>query len=539
MPAQRRQRKQQGPSFLEFGDDPEKKYRDDNAEAELDDEMDRWHRKRYGELLDPLPPVPLTPAPQCAHPPTRRAVNTTYVSSEQSEPKAHASATLDHERTEGQPDLQCQENASAAPPSSGDLATALREASQRLDNHLRDLADNETTITTFMGEVWSVGQVREHLRYVIGDHISRQHGRRLAIGYAEQHNAGTAAAAALWSMRLTVLATAIDWPACAARLHAATGVDPASIDREQVFRLLWALFRRPDDRSAEFDARKPIGSLSSTICYARAAGINDSSIMLWYGEEHMKAALADLAAANVALRRAGRDPDTLRPVARTITPPSKQAKRALRLRRIARSFAEALATADSTAWPPQQGEALRAISKSANTLRIAALFTVFGKRRVSVGYAAAHVGGVENHARQALRNLLLAKFIAPITGTWKPGDHLPGRYRPLQLRIPAAAHAEVSGQRKQRLTKANRYNDPTYQANRAKALKRDNGKCVRCGKPASIVDHVRPLTPISDGDEPGTHDLDELQSLCPDCDRAKTTAENRRRAAAQRKQRTG
>lgn len=51
---------------------------------------------------------------------------------------------------------------------------------------------------------------------------------------------------------------------------------------------------------------------------------------------------------------------------------------------------------------------------------------------------------------------------------------------------------------------------------RAIVLKRDRNTCVKCGKPANQVDH------INAGDD---HSISNLQALCPDCHKAKSSEE--------------
>jgi len=58
---------------------------------------------------------------------------------------------------------------------------------------------------------------------------------------------------------------------------------------------------------------------------------------------------------------------------------------------------------------------------------------------------------------------------------------------------------------------------------RARILKRAGGHCEACGVEAKLeVDHI---VNVAEG---GTHDLTNLQALCPDCHKAKTKAEQRR-----------
>ena len=59
---------------------------------------------------------------------------------------------------------------------------------------------------------------------------------------------------------------------------------------------------------------------------------------------------------------------------------------------------------------------------------------------------------------------------------------------------------------------------------RSRALERDRNSCLKCGKPAEEVDHIREIW--EGGPE---FDLDNLQSLCHDCHVAKTNESRRRR----------
>jgi hypothetical protein len=51
---------------------------------------------------------------------------------------------------------------------------------------------------------------------------------------------------------------------------------------------------------------------------------------------------------------------------------------------------------------------------------------------------------------------------------------------------------------------------------RAQQLQREP-TCRACGRPATAVDHIRRLTPVHPGDQPGTHDPSNLASTCTDC----------------------
>ena len=59
---------------------------------------------------------------------------------------------------------------------------------------------------------------------------------------------------------------------------------------------------------------------------------------------------------------------------------------------------------------------------------------------------------------------------------------------------------------------------------RKKALERDQNKCVKCGKTADEVDHIKEIW--EGGPE---FDLDNLQSLCHDCHVAKTNESRKKR----------
>ena len=68
---------------------------------------------------------------------------------------------------------------------------------------------------------------------------------------------------------------------------------------------------------------------------------------------------------------------------------------------------------------------------------------------------------------------------------------------------------------------------------RARVLEDDEDKCVKCGKPASEVDHI---VEIWEGGR--EFDLDNLQSLCHVCHVMKTTQGGRRRKLVKVGQRT-
>lgn len=72
------------------------------------------------------------------------------------------------------------------------------------------------------------------------------------------------------------------------------------------------------------------------------------------------------------------------------------------------------------------------------------------------------------------------------------------------------------------------YQDPLYARNRPLAYERDGRRCVKCGLPLSaeayICDHILPLS------EGGTSELEDLQTLCGPCSKAKTRQDRRARA---------
>ena len=51
---------------------------------------------------------------------------------------------------------------------------------------------------------------------------------------------------------------------------------------------------------------------------------------------------------------------------------------------------------------------------------------------------------------------------------------------------------------------------------RRRAMRRDGGRCVKCGAVAAAIDHI---VPVSRG---GGHDLSNLQALCDPCHAEKT-----------------
>ena len=77
-------------------------------------------------------------------------------------------------------------------------------------------------------------------------------------------------------------------------------------------------------------------------------------------------------------------------------------------------------------------------------------------------------------------------------------------------------HAFRLGGRRDRQPWRAGYDTPEYRTARQAALDRDQHRCIQCGQPAT--DHtpleVHHLTPLSSG---GTHDLDNLATLCRPC----------------------
>ncbi|WP_431832068.1 HNH endonuclease [Corynebacterium accolens] len=62
---------------------------------------------------------------------------------------------------------------------------------------------------------------------------------------------------------------------------------------------------------------------------------------------------------------------------------------------------------------------------------------------------------------------------------------------------------------------------------RTAARQRDNNRCVNCGSPSNLeVDHIKN---VANG---GSHDLDNLQTLCRPCHRKKTQQESKNARAA-------
>ncbi|TDB90920.1 HNH endonuclease [Actinomadura sp. KC216] len=61
-----------------------------------------------------------------------------------------------------------------------------------------------------------------------------------------------------------------------------------------------------------------------------------------------------------------------------------------------------------------------------------------------------------------------------------------------------------------------------WESLRRDVLRRDKGRCVKCGRPGNIVDHINPVA------EKGRWSKNNLQTLCPDDSRKKTQEEARR-----------
>ncbi len=70
----------------------------------------------------------------------------------------------------------------------------------------------------------------------------------------------------------------------------------------------------------------------------------------------------------------------------------------------------------------------------------------------------------------------------------------------------------------------NLFMDVIQDPEKMKALERDQNTCVKCGKTADEVDHIREIW--EGGPE---FDLDNLQSLCHDCHVAKTNESRKKR----------
>lgn len=69
------------------------------------------------------------------------------------------------------------------------------------------------------------------------------------------------------------------------------------------------------------------------------------------------------------------------------------------------------------------------------------------------------------------------------------------------------------------------YGTQAWKRLRLRVLERDRFRCVICGGPAKVVDHV---TSLANG---GTNAPSNLRSLCPRCDRAvKEDASGKRRS---------
>lgn len=74
---------------------------------------------------------------------------------------------------------------------------------------------------------------------------------------------------------------------------------------------------------------------------------------------------------------------------------------------------------------------------------------------------------------------------------------------------------------------------PAWRRLRTAALHRDGHRCTNCGRPAHTADHILPVA------EGGTDTLDNLQSLCDPCHKAKTAREAARGRARARQARGG
>lgn len=62
------------------------------------------------------------------------------------------------------------------------------------------------------------------------------------------------------------------------------------------------------------------------------------------------------------------------------------------------------------------------------------------------------------------------------------------------------------------------YNTPEYRQERVAALERDRYRCVDCGRPANVTDHV---------DRFGPDHRDNLRTRCPRCHNRHTAAQSR------------
>lgn len=64
------------------------------------------------------------------------------------------------------------------------------------------------------------------------------------------------------------------------------------------------------------------------------------------------------------------------------------------------------------------------------------------------------------------------------------------------------------------------YNQPEWRRNRKLALQRDNHTCQQCGKPGNQVDHIKRYT------QGGTHQLENLRTLCHPCHAHRTAQDS-------------
>lgn len=77
------------------------------------------------------------------------------------------------------------------------------------------------------------------------------------------------------------------------------------------------------------------------------------------------------------------------------------------------------------------------------------------------------------------------------------------------------------------------YKSKEWQMTREYVLRRDNYLCVKCGRPAEEVHHIKHLSPSNIYDPAVTMNPDNLASLCKDCHFAEHKAD---KAAGHRKQ---
>jgi 5-methylcytosine-specific restriction endonuclease McrA len=61
------------------------------------------------------------------------------------------------------------------------------------------------------------------------------------------------------------------------------------------------------------------------------------------------------------------------------------------------------------------------------------------------------------------------------------------------------------------------YLSPLWRRLRTYILQRDDGLCVRCGKPGNVVHHKRRLTPNNANDPAIAFGEDNLELLCEEC----------------------